>query len=78
MVFYEAASTSPDESHEALVMVTVSDGELVNQVPAYTTVYVAVMNEPPRVLLDGEVRMFDEYWIRVSEIFFFHSFSLLK
>ena len=77
MVFYEAAPTSPDESHEALVMVTVSDGELVNQVPAYTTVYVAVMNEAPRVLLDGEVRMFDEYWIRVSEIFSF-SFSLLK
>ena len=54
-VFFEAGASSPQQSYQALVMVTVSDGELVNQRPAFTTVQVNVMNEPPRVLLDGEV-----------------------
>ena len=35
-------------------MVTVNDGELVNQPPAFTTVQVNIMNEAPRVLLDDE------------------------
>ena len=36
-------------------MVRVSDGESYNQPPAFTTIEVNVMNEAPRVLLDGQV-----------------------
>ena len=55
-IFFTYDSTRPSEleDYQAVVMVTVADGELSSE-PAFTTVEVIVMNEGPRVLLDGEV-----------------------
>ena len=54
-VFFEAGSSPPETSYQAVVMVTVSDGDLVNQPAAFTTVQVNVINESPRTLLNGKV-----------------------
>lgn len=55
-IFFTYDSTRPSglEDYQAVVMVTVTDGELSSE-PALTTVEVNVMNEGPRVLLDGQV-----------------------
>ena len=61
MVHFEYGPASPDEepleeSYQAVIMAWVSDGELMSQPAAYTTVRVNVMNEASRTLLDGQVR----------------------
>ena len=58
-IFFTYNLTSPQadlESYQATIMVTVSDGNFTNQPAAFTSVRVNVMNEAPRVLLDGQVR----------------------
>lgn len=42
------------EGYHAVVKATVNDGDLSSE-PAFTTIQVNVMNEGPRVLLDGQV-----------------------
>lgn len=59
-VFFETGPPSPESSYQAVVMVTVNDGELVNQPPAFATVQVNIMNEAPRVLLDDE-QVFEKF-----------------
>ena len=51
---YDSTRLTNLESYYAVIMVTVSDGELLSP-PAFTTVQVNVTNEAPRVLLDGQV-----------------------
>ena len=53
-VFFEAGSPTQETSYQAVVMVTVNDGELINTPPAFTHIQVNVMNEAPRVLLGEE------------------------
>jgi Notch-like protein len=56
-IFFTYDPTSPQadlQSYRAMIKVTVSDGDFTNQPPAFTTVLVNVMNEAPRVLLDGQ------------------------
>ena len=60
-IFFTYDPTSPQadlQSYRAMIKVTVSDGDFTNQPPAFTTVLVNVMNEAPRVLLDGQVRKY--------------------
>ena len=59
-VFLEAGPPSPETSYQSVVMVTVNDGELDNQPPAFTTIQVNLMNEAPRVLLGNE-QVFEKY-----------------
>lgn len=54
-VMYNAGTVSPGESYQTVLMVTVSDGELVNQPPAFSFIQVNEINEAPQVFLNGEV-----------------------
>lgn len=59
---YDSRRPSELEDYQAVVMATVTDGELTSE-PAFTTVGVNVMNEGPAVLLDGQVGSDVSRWI---------------